>query len=1011
MVSHKGKKSPKISVLVPVCNVEKYLPECLESILNQTIKNIEIICINDGSKDNSLEILKEYANKDSRIRIIDKENSGYGDSMNRGLIEACGEYIGIVESDDFISDDMFEVLYALSKNGTVDIIKGNFYDYYDKPGKVPDVVKNMERQSIEDSEFPFTLKENPQISWGHPSVWSAIYKRSFIEENNIRFIPAPGGGWVDNPFFYETLCKAKSIMWTSKPLYYYRKTNATSSSNSQSNPVLPFERMMDNLDVLEENHALDRGTLRCAYARALMYLNGALMECDYDKNFKIINEKAKELMQRLNPDVILEDFNLRDQYNWLKWASPFKSLGDKSPKILLYNWVPFDNPWKRGGGVTVYCQNLIAEILKENPEVNIYFLSSGFAYSAVTTKTFIRKLDSKYGDRVHQFEVVNSPIPAEQSNIFRNPLIALENQKLKEIISEFIQHSGPFEVIHFNNIEGISLDILDLKEQYPETRFIYSIHNYVPMCVTGFYYMRHKHCNCNPKHTGEDCIKCTRKLCGNNFAVEQYKRGIWGQDPQKCISQKRWINELGFQQLDEDVSEEYILDFAKTATQKINKNCDYILAVSKRVFDIAAENGFDTDKMHVSYIGTKVAEKQIGHAAYDAIDGLKVVFLGNDINYEEKGYPFLLDTLSDLDPKYAARIDLVLTVRQAEHAEIYTMLKNFRSIKVIQGYTHDDLEDIFKGCNLSLVPVLWEDNLPQIAIESVAYGVPVLTSSAGGASELCDCELFRFECGNSKDFCDKIIHFVDHPEDLKEYWNYHHGLMTMSRHWKELAEYYGIDTADSNLKLEITKKDYYFMRLENEFLRNNISLNDEKFTPNPVMEDLKKQLREAKEKNKRMREELENMQNRRGKITFQTEYNPVQGHVGAEMFQITLKDFEWNNFYAEIKFVHLENVSASHSDTLVISGTLRSQNGKKTLTLHQYEWKEGRKELTDYIYYYIRENSIVFFARYPGRSCGYDWEIQTMTSRAEGDTVEYKMIHNGFIYENEGRAKDAVNKL
>ena len=101
---------------------------------------------------------------------------------------------------------------------------------------------------------------------------------------------------------------------------------------------------------------------------------------------------------------------------------------------------------------------------------------------------------------------------------------------------------------------------------------IYSIHNYVPMCVTGFYYMRHKHCNCNPKHTGEDCIKCTRKLCGNNFAVEQYKRGIWGQDPQKCISQKRWINELGFQELDEDVSEEHILDFAKTATQKINKN-------------------------------------------------------------------------------------------------------------------------------------------------------------------------------------------------------------------------------------------------------------------------------------------------------------------------------------------------------------------------------------------------------------------------------------------------------
>ena len=87
----------KVSVLVPIYNVEEFLPECLDSLVNQTLREIEIICINDGSKDDSLKILKEYASKDKRIKIIDKKNTGYGDSMNQGLKKATGEYVGIVE--------------------------------------------------------------------------------------------------------------------------------------------------------------------------------------------------------------------------------------------------------------------------------------------------------------------------------------------------------------------------------------------------------------------------------------------------------------------------------------------------------------------------------------------------------------------------------------------------------------------------------------------------------------------------------------------------------------------------------------------------------------------------------------------------------------------------------------------------------------------------------------------------------------------------------------------------
>ena len=96
------KKQPLISIIIPVYNVEQYLDECMKSLINQTLKDIEIICINDGSTDNSLEILKGYAEKDDRIKIIDKENGGYGIAMNMGLKAATGEYIGILEPDDYV---------------------------------------------------------------------------------------------------------------------------------------------------------------------------------------------------------------------------------------------------------------------------------------------------------------------------------------------------------------------------------------------------------------------------------------------------------------------------------------------------------------------------------------------------------------------------------------------------------------------------------------------------------------------------------------------------------------------------------------------------------------------------------------------------------------------------------------------------------------------------------------------------------------------------------------------
>ena len=125
-----SKNSPAVSILVPICNVEKYLDQCLDSLINQSLKDIEIICLNDGSTDSSPKIIQKYASLDDRIVVVDKQNTGYGDTMNLGIKKARGKYIGIVESDDYVDSEMFRSLYELAEDNDSDMVKGNFYYYY-----------------------------------------------------------------------------------------------------------------------------------------------------------------------------------------------------------------------------------------------------------------------------------------------------------------------------------------------------------------------------------------------------------------------------------------------------------------------------------------------------------------------------------------------------------------------------------------------------------------------------------------------------------------------------------------------------------------------------------------------------------------------------------------------------------------------------------------------------------------------------------------------------------------
>ena len=179
---------PILSILIPVYNVEKYLAQCLESVINQTLSDIEIIVINDGSKDNSLNIIKDFAAKDKRIIVIDKENEGYGKSMNRGLDVASGKYIGIVESDDWIEPNMYEKLISTAEKYKADIVKANFFSYTTNNGEKNEKI-NLFPEIY--SERPFSPREKTFVFFCQPSIWSSIYNREFLNKNDIRFLESP----------------------------------------------------------------------------------------------------------------------------------------------------------------------------------------------------------------------------------------------------------------------------------------------------------------------------------------------------------------------------------------------------------------------------------------------------------------------------------------------------------------------------------------------------------------------------------------------------------------------------------------------------------------------------------------------------------------------------------------------------------------------------------------------------------------------------------------------------
>lgn len=245
-MAFKDLSSPDISILIPIYNPGDYLVQCLDALRDQTKQELEFICINDGSTDDSLSVMQKYAEQDERFIVIDKPNSGYGASMNMGLERACGTYIGIIEPDDYPSLRMFALLYQTAFRNDCDVVKANYYEHRQDGDAV---IRNFQGFRYKQ---PFDALDKPEIVCTTPSIWAGIYKKSFLDEYGIRFRETPGASFQDAAFSLKVWFAAKRCALLRKPLLYYRVDNPNSSVKTKDKIFAVNEELAESEAFLRE---------------------------------------------------------------------------------------------------------------------------------------------------------------------------------------------------------------------------------------------------------------------------------------------------------------------------------------------------------------------------------------------------------------------------------------------------------------------------------------------------------------------------------------------------------------------------------------------------------------------------------------------------------------------------------------------------------------------------------------------------------------------------------------
>ncbi len=492
-------------------------------------------------------------------------------------------------------------------------------------------------------------------------------------------------------------------------------------------------------------------------------------------------------------------------------------------KVLFYNWVDYLDDEGRGGGVSLYQRNLMAALDAEG-DIEATFLSAGISHDLIArAPRWERVRHGPAADRHRRFEIVNSGTLSPSHHSFGNPA-QLSHPATVAAFRDFVARTGPYDVIHFNNLEGIPAEVLALRDEWPGTRMILMLHNYYPVCPQVNLWHRERE-SCTDFAAGRKCVACLpfkpdERLVrlANAVAFTLKKRGI---RPGTRLFDGLFRPALGIgvragrlaarlvrrMRRAPAVAAPAVPDGTPFAARRagivelINTRCDRVLCVSGRVGTVAARHGIAPDLLETSYIGTAQAEKFAATAPRAAMTGadgtLTLAFLG--YMRRDKGFYFLLDALEALPAATAARIRLIVAAGRREPetlARLHALKARLAGLRHVDGYSHDGLDDLLADVDVGVVPVLWEDNLPQVAIEMHARHIPLLTSDLGGAQELGNYPAMVFRAGDAADFAARIEAILAGEISPQDYWSAAMAPMSMADHVARLRAVYALPARD-----------------------------------------------------------------------------------------------------------------------------------------------------------------------------------------------------------------------
>lgn len=245
----------RLSIILPSLNVVNYIEESIKSVLAQTMKDIEIICVDAGSDDGTIDILKSYAALDNRIKIIDSDKKSYGYQMNLGIKAAKGDYIGIVETDDYVVSDMFSYLHQVAADSNADFVKSGFVKFFDYDGRrIYSDVSATKLRKVWNKKIDLNIcPEYRVIDINH--IWSGIYRREFLIQNDLWFNETPGASFQDTSFSTLVGLVANTCVYLEECFYHYRTDRQESSVKSDKK----YKCIVDELNYIDaylQRHSL-----------------------------------------------------------------------------------------------------------------------------------------------------------------------------------------------------------------------------------------------------------------------------------------------------------------------------------------------------------------------------------------------------------------------------------------------------------------------------------------------------------------------------------------------------------------------------------------------------------------------------------------------------------------------------------------------------------------------------------------------------------------------------------